>query len=63
MLRFVKMFGGVLVLRGVTTGSMTADEAHAQVNPRVACLNAVFTYMLVGLRYFYLIEVRAFLWH
>jgi hypothetical protein len=63
MLRFVKMFGSVLILRRVTTGSMTTNEAHAQVDPRVPCLNAVFTHMLAGLRYFYLIEVRAFLWH
>jgi hypothetical protein len=63
MFRVVEMLGGVLVLGRVATGHMSADQAHAQVNPRIASLNAVFTHMLVGLSYFDLVKVSAFLGH
>src|SRR5208282_1661100 len=61
--RVVKVLGGMLVLGRVATGRMSADEAHTQVNPRIAGLNAVFTHMLVGLSYFDLIKVSAFFRH
>jgi len=61
--RLVKMLGGVLVLRRVATTDTPADEAHTQVDPRVASPNAVLTNMLVGFSYFDLIEVGTFFWH
>jgi hypothetical protein len=63
MFRVVKVFRGVLVLGRVATGRMSADQAHTQVNPRIASLNAVLAYMLVRFFYFDLIEVSAFLGH
>jgi hypothetical protein len=63
MLGVVKVFGRVLILGRVATGRMSADQAHAQVNPRIASLNAVFAYMLIRFFYFDLIEVSAFFWH
>jgi len=42
---------------------MSTNETHAQVNPGIACLNAVLTHMLIRLSDFDLIKVRAFLWH
>jgi hypothetical protein len=53
----------MLVLGRVATGRMSADQAHTQVNPRIASLNAVFTHMLVGLSYFHLVKVSAFFGH
>src|SRR5450759_4341286 len=55
MLGFVKVLGSVLVLRRVAAADMATDQAHAQVYPRVAGLNAVLTLDLV--------EVSAFLGH
>jgi hypothetical protein len=63
MFRVVKVLGSMLVLRRVATGRMSADQAHTQVNPRIAGLNAVFTHMLVGLSDFDLIKVSAFFGH
>ena len=63
MFGVVKVLGGVLVLGRIATGCMSADHAHAQVNPRIASLNAVFTHMLVGLSYFDLVEVSALFGH
>ena len=63
MLRRVKMFSRVLILRRVAARSMPADEAHPQMDPSVADLYAVLTYVLVGLPYFDLVEVTAFLGH
>lgn len=59
----MKVFGGVLVLGRVATGSMSTDQAQAQVYPSVADLNAVFADVLVGMPYFNLIEVGAFFGH
>jgi hypothetical protein len=63
MFRVVKVLGRMLVLGRVATGGMATNETHAQVNPRIACLNAVLTHVLVSFSYFDLIKVRAFLWH
>jgi len=38
----VEMFGGVLVLGAVATANMATGQAHAQVHPGVAGLQAVF---------------------
>jgi hypothetical protein len=43
MLRGVKMFGGVLVLRRIAAADVAAGETHAQMDPRVSDLEAVFT--------------------
>ena len=48
MFGVVEMLGRVFILRRIAAGRMSADQAHAQVNPRIASLNAVFTNMLVG---------------
>jgi hypothetical protein len=63
MFGVVKVLGSMLVLGRVATGRMSADQAHTQVNPRIARLNAVFTHMLVGLSYFDLVKVSAFFGH
>jgi hypothetical protein len=63
MLRVVEMFGGVFVLGRITTGRMSADQAHAQMDPGVANLHAVFTHMLVRFRDFDLVEMSAFYGH
>jgi hypothetical protein len=56
----VKMFGGMFVLGRVATGRVSANQAHAEVDPGVPNFNAVFTNMFVGVPYFDLIEVSAF---
>jgi hypothetical protein len=63
MFRVVEMLGGVLVLGRVATGCMSADQAHTQVDPSIASLNAVLTHMLVGLSYFDLVKVSASFGH
>jgi hypothetical protein len=63
MFGVVKVFGGMLVLGRVATGRMSANQAHTQVDPGIASLNAVFTDMLARLPYFDLIKVSAFLRH
>jgi hypothetical protein len=63
MFGVAEMLGGVLILGRIATGRMSADQAHTQVNPRIASLNAVFTHMLVGLSYFDLVEVSALFGH
>jgi hypothetical protein len=63
VLGVVKVLGGVLILGRVATGRMSADQAHAQVDPGVACLDAVFAHMLVRLSYFDLVKVSAFFCH
>lgn len=42
---------------------MTADEAHAQMDPGVANRYTVLTHVLVRLSYFDLVQVRALLGH
>jgi hypothetical protein len=63
MRRFVKVFGGVLVLGRVAATHIAADKAHAQVDPGVAKLHAILTKMLVRFSYFDLIKVGTFFWH
>ncbi len=45
MLCSMKMLGSVLILRGITASYMAAFHAHAQVDPAVAGLHAVFADM------------------
>lgn len=48
MLRRVEMLGRVLVLRTVTAANVTTVKTHAQVNPGIASLQALFTTLRVG---------------
>jgi hypothetical protein len=63
MFGVVKVFGGMLVLGRVATGGVSANQAHTQMDPGIASLNAVFAHMLVRLPYFDLIKVSAFFRH
>src|SRR5258708_13466080 len=63
MFRVVKTLGGRPVLGRVATSRMSADQAHTQVNPRVAGLDAIFTHTLVRLSYFDLVKMGAFFCH
>jgi hypothetical protein len=63
MRRFVKVFGGVFVLGRVAATDIAADQAHAQMDPGIALLNAILTNMLVRFSYFDLIKVSTFFWH
>jgi hypothetical protein len=63
MLRLVKVLGGVLIFGRVAAGCVSADEAHSQVNPRVACLHAVFANMFVSFSDLDLVQVSAFFGH
>jgi hypothetical protein len=42
VLGLVKVFGGVLVLRGIATPNVAADEALAKMDPGVPHLEAFF---------------------
>ena len=48
MLCRVKMFGRMFVLRTVTAAYVTAVQAHTQVNPGVADLQALFAPLGIG---------------
>jgi hypothetical protein len=63
VLRFVEMFGGVLVLGRIATTYMSATQAQAQVNPGVASFDTVLAHMLVRLLDLDLVEVGTFLAH
>jgi hypothetical protein len=63
VLRFVKMFGGVLILRRVATAHVSAGETQTQVHPGIASLHAVFAHMLGRGFDFDLVQVGTFLWH
>ena len=63
MLRLMEMFCGVPIFRRIATADLSADEAHAEVDPFVACFRALFTDVLVGFSDFDLIEVGTWLCH
>ena len=63
MLRLMEMFCGVPIFRRIATADLSADEAHAEVDPFVACFRALFTDVLVGSSDFDLIEVGTWLCH
>ena len=63
VLSLVEMFGRVLVLRRVSTTHMSAREAEAQMNPRIAGLHAVFAHMFVRFFDLDLVQVRTFFRH
>jgi hypothetical protein len=63
MLRMVKMFRSVFVLRRIATSHVPAAHAEAQVDPTVAHLEALLAAVGVWLNVMYLAGVRAGLWH
>jgi hypothetical protein len=63
MLRLMEVFCGVPIFRRIATADLPADEAHAEVDPFVACFRALFTDVLVGFSDFDLIEVGTWLCH
>jgi hypothetical protein len=60
---FVKVFGGVLILGRVAAADIAADQAHTQMDPGIAELNAVLTNMFSRFSNFDLIKVSTFFWH
>jgi hypothetical protein len=63
MLGVMEMFRCMLVLRRIAAGNVSADKTHAQMDPGVAGLHAVFATVALRLPHFNLIEMRAFLGH
>jgi hypothetical protein len=59
----MKVFGGVLVLRGVAAADMSANQAHSQMDPGVAHPYAVLTLVRLGLAKLDLIKVSTFFGH
>ena len=60
MLDCVKVFGRMLVLRGITTTDMATGQAQSQVNPGVPCLQAFFTSLRTRFHITDLVDMRAF---
>ena len=60
MFALLKMLGSVLVLRRVTASDVPALQAHAEVDPPVADLDAVFTDMLVRIGELDLVRMGTF---
>jgi hypothetical protein len=63
MLRFLEVFGGVLILGRIAAAHMSAAQAQAQVNPAVACFNAFLANVFVGFLDLDLVQVGAFVRH
>jgi hypothetical protein len=63
VIALMKVLSRVLVLRGIATCYVTADEAEAEMNPGVAYLEAVFAALLVRVFEFDLIEMSAIFSH
>jgi hypothetical protein len=57
MFGFVEVLSRMFVLRRVTTANMPANQAQAQVHPRIPGFDAVFADVRFGLLDFDLIEV------
>jgi hypothetical protein len=63
VLRFVEVFGGVLVLGRIAAAHMSANQAQAQVDPGVSGFHAIFTHVLFSVSELDLVKVAAFVWH
>jgi hypothetical protein len=63
MRRGVKVLGSVAVLRRVAATHMPANQAQAEMDPRIAHLCALFAYMFARFSEFDLVEVSAFFRH
>src|ERR1051326_7745421 len=58
-MRRVVVLGGVLVLRGIAAAHVPTTQTKPQVDPAVACFNAIFTHMFIGRRQLDLIIMLA----
>jgi hypothetical protein len=56
----MKMFGRVLVLRGIAATDVSAGQTQAEVDPSVAHLQTFLTTVSMGLHIVDLVEVCAF---
>jgi hypothetical protein len=63
MARAVKVLCGVFVFGVVATRYMTAHQAHAQVHPKIAHVNALLTNMRGRSQKFNLIKMGTLLLH
>lgn len=63
MFRLMKVLSGVFIFRRIATADIAADQAHAQMDPRISQLNAFVADMLGGFSDFDLIEVSALFRH
>ena len=57
MLRGVKMFGRVCILRGIAAPDVSADEAFAQMNPAIAHLEALLASLCARLNVLNLVQM------
>jgi hypothetical protein len=60
---FMKMFGGVLVFRGVAAPNLAACQAKSKMYPGIACFDALLANMFGGLFDLDLVEMAAFARH
>jgi hypothetical protein len=64
MIGLMKVFGGVLVFRGVAASDVSAYEAEAKMHPSVADCETFFAPGSTRLHFAYFFQVSAFLlWH
>jgi hypothetical protein len=63
VLGLMKVFGRVLVLRGIAASDMPARQAQPQVNPGVAGLDAVFANVFIATPDLDLIQMGALISH
>lgn len=63
MVIFMKMLGGVLILRRIATTDISADKAETQVNPSITHFYALFANVLGGRPDFDLVEMGASIVH
>jgi hypothetical protein len=61
MAAIVKMFGGVFVFGRIAAADVPAHHAHAEMNPSVAHLDALFTDARAGFRNLGLLQMLALL--
>jgi hypothetical protein len=55
MLRAMEMGAGMTVLRRITAANVAAFQAHAQMNPAIACFEAVFAAFAAGFHTLYVV--------
>jgi hypothetical protein len=56
----VKVFGGVLILRGIAAPHVAARHAQAQMDPAISQLQTFFTSVSAGLYFSNLVQMSAF---
>jgi hypothetical protein len=59
----MEVLGGMLVLRRIAAADLPALQAHAEVDPGISCLYALFTDVLIGVFDLDVVEVSALLRH